>query len=312
MNHGGTLDNITIKSTVRSTESRAVTVAYLILAHTNPEQLARLVGALQNASPVVIHFDLRADAATYGRSLDLLRGRPKLTFVKRYACRWGGIGIVEATLSAIRGLVNSGLDFDNAILLSGSDYPIKSHQEIERFLNENQSREFIESALLTEPNRWSNHGGYYRSPDRMVRRHIRFRSKVLFRLPGQRRLPIGLQPYGGSQWWCLSKDAIHFIAEFNNRVPQLLSFCRQSFIPDECYLQTVLSNSPLRDRIISDDLRVVIWDRPTPPYPAVLTIKDLDMLLSSKKLFARKFDSHMDHRVLDALDRRNSEMNLSR
>jgi hypothetical protein len=134
---------------------------------------------------------------------------------------------------------------------------------------------------------------------------------VLFRLPGERKLPHDLRPYGGSQWWCLSKDAVQFLAEFADREPRLLAFCRQSFIPDECYVQTALSNSPLADCIFGNDLRVVVWDRPTPPYPAVLTMQDLDMLLGSKQLFARKFDILEDDKVLDALDARNAEMNLS-
>ena len=282
-----------------------ICVAYLILAHRSPEQLLKLVQALPKNSPIFIHFDRRADQALYDRAFALLGNRPKLEFVHRFTCRWGGIGIVEGTISAIRALVRSKMDFDYAILLSGSDYPIKSNREIATFLQEHQGNEFIESVLLTERNRWSDQGGLFKAPHKLLGRHLRFRSRV-WRLPGLRRLPAGLKPYGGSQWWCLSNVAIRYIAEFTDRTPQLLSFCRASFIPDEAYIQTVLSNSHLANRVAQDDLRVIIWDRPQPPYPAILTLNDLDLLLSSTKLFARKFDLDKYPEIYKALDDRNA------
>jgi len=133
-----------------------VTVAYLILAHGNPEQLARLVAALPANSPVLIHFDLRADAALYERAVKLLSNRPRLQFVKRHKCWWGAFGIVRGTISLIQALIATDMHFDYATLLSGSDYPIKSNYEIAMFLDRNRGREFIESFLLTVQNRWSD------------------------------------------------------------------------------------------------------------------------------------------------------------
>ena len=282
-----------------------ITVAYLILAHGNPEQLARLVASLPANSPVMVHFDLRADAALYEPAVELLSNRPRLQFVKRHKCRWGAFGIVQGTISLIEALIATDVHFDYATLLSGSDYPIKSNYEIAMFLHRNPGREFIESFLLTVRNRWSDHGGYFKTPERMLCRHIRFRSRIL-RLPGLRKMPAGLQPYGGSQWWTLSRQAILHIAHFVDRTPKFLSFIKQSFVPDESFVQTIVSNSHFADRVTGNNLRLVIWDRPSPPRPAILTIEDLDMLLASDKLFARKFDASTGRNVLQALDDRNA------
>jgi hypothetical protein len=63
-----------IPTTTRSepveADVRPITGAYLILAHANPEQLVRLVGSLPESSPVTVHFDLRADASLYKRSVE--------------------------------------------------------------------------------------------------------------------------------------------------------------------------------------------------------------------------------------------------
>jgi hypothetical protein len=279
-----------------------VTVAYLILAHGNPAQLARLVSALPEGSPVLIHFDLRADDAVYQEVRRLLGSRPMLHFVKRQKCWWASFGIVEGTINLIQSLNALDVPYDYATLLSGSDYPIKSNFEIASFLDRNRGREFIESFLLTAPNRWSQEGGYSTSPRRVLGRHVHFRSRMI-RLPGLRTMPAGLQPYGGSQWWTLSRETIRYLAEFIGRTPQAVAFFKGCFAPDESFIQTVVSNSSLAGRVAGDNLRIAIWGRPLPPYPATLTMDDQEILRSSPQHFARKFDPKVDSRILDLLDR---------
>lgn len=278
-----------------------VTVAYLILAHGNPRQLARLVDALPRSSPVLIHFDLRAADAAYQEVRRLLGSRPRLHFVKRQKCWWGSFGIVEGTINLIQGLNALDVPYDYATLLSGSDYPIKSNLEIASYLDRNRGNEFIESFLLTAPNRWSEDGGYSKSPRRVLGRHVHVRSRLI-RLPGLRTMPAGLKPYGGSQWWTLSREAVRYIAEFIGRTPQAVSFFRGCFAPDESFIQTMVSNSSLAGRITGDNLRIAIWGRPLPPYPATLTMDDQELLRSSTRHFARKFDPKVDSRILDWLD----------
>ncbi len=278
----------------------------MILAHAAPEQLARLVGTLPEESPVLVHFDKRADAALFDRAAALL-GR-RVSFVERCRCRWGQFGIVQATLNLIDALRTEGHEFDYATLLSGADYPIKSNAEIAQFLTRNRGAEFIESFSLVRPNRWSDHGGYYKTPEKVLRRHLHLRSRMI-RLPGLRTMPRGLEPFGGTQWWTLSRAAIDRIARFLVEVPELVPFARLSFIPDESFIQTIVSNSGLS--VSGNCHRLAVWDRPNPPYPATLTIADRELMLSSDCHFARKF-SATDTAVLDMLDSRRRGENLDR
>lgn len=282
-----------------------IKIAYLILAHVRPQQLARLIARLPADSPILVHFDRRADSAVYAQAVYLLSGRANVRFVKRHPCRWAAWGIVEATLTLINALLDLHVDFDYASLISGTDYPIKSNREIAAFLGAHRGTEFLETFLLTAPNKWSQHGGIYQAPHKLLCRHLRFRSRVV-RLPGMRKLPAGLEPYGGSQWWTLTRHALEYIRHFVKTTPQFVSFSKMSFIPDESFIQCILNSSPLKDRICNDDLRLIIWDRPTPPYPATLRLEDLDLLLASHKLFARKFDWQLSGSVLDALDDRHA------
>ena len=204
-----------------------------------------------------------------------------------------------ATLELVSALVHSGLEPDYATLLSGADYPIKSHHVIARALS--GGGEFIEWFPLLEPNRWSDHDGYFAASARILGRYVRFRSHI--RRIGSRRLPSGLIPFGGSQWWTLSINALRYVDRVACTDFQLIRFLARSFIPDELFMQTILGNSPFAKDIVSDDLRFAIWDRPEPPYPATLNRFDLAALAASEKHFARKFDFDSDHGLYAELDR---------
>ena len=104
-------------------ECLPVTVAYLILAHANPRQLARLVNALPRTSPVLIHFDQRANHAVYQEVVRLVGSRPLLQFVKRERCWWASFGIVQATINLVQTLATLDTPYDYATLLSGSGLP---------------------------------------------------------------------------------------------------------------------------------------------------------------------------------------------
>ncbi len=276
-------------------------IGYMLLVHENPGQVQRLVSALPESSPVLIHVDRRAQDVQEDLARRL-RGRADVHFVPRFPSRWGSAGITRATFSLIHTAIEQGVTFDYATLLSGADYPIKSNMEIARFLERHQGSEFIESFAMEKPNRWSKMGGNYKAPDKVLRYHLRIRSRFL-RTPFSRRLPYGLVAYGGSQWWTLSYPALQHISQFVRRTPKFDRFLDGVFIPDEFAVQTVLSNSRFADRITGDDLRLAIWDRPTPPYPATLKCADIGCLVASDKLFARKFDTETDAEVFDQIDR---------
>lgn len=123
-------------------------------------------------------------------------------------------------------------------------------------------------------------------------------------------MPLGLKPFGGPQWWTLSRPALQYIIRFIEDNPSFVSFSKLAFIPDETFIQTILSNSDFAKHVTGDNLRLIVWDRPKPPYPAILIKDDLSMLLSTTKLFARKFDCRIDADILQALDRRNAEAEI--
>src|SRR4051794_5422925 len=109
-------------------------VAYLVLAHADPEHCARLVSRLLSdlSCHIFVHLDLKAksDFSNVG-TLDLER----VHMVKeRYEVSWSGFSTVKGILAAMREALAFKIDFGYLVLLSGMDYPIRHPEEIREYL----------------------------------------------------------------------------------------------------------------------------------------------------------------------------------
>ena len=78
----------------------------------------------------------------------------------------------------------------------------------------------------------------------------------------------------------------------------------ETIIADEVYKQLLLYNSEYKETIYkdengdTDDLRLVDWKRKVQDSPHIFTSDDYDMIVNSKKLFARKFDEKTDINIV--------------
>jgi hypothetical protein len=163
-----------------------VKTAYIILAHRQPRQLARLVSRLEAPSvSFFVHIDANTDEATYSEMLDELIHRHNVHLLPRHQCSWGDWGIVAATLDGLEQTIRAELLPDYVILLSGQDYPLRTPEEIDIFLTEHRGTSFIDVRQLPDYT-WNWHG-------------------AMDRLNGQ-ILPPGMKFFGGSTWWALSGD----------------------------------------------------------------------------------------------------------
>lgn len=277
-------------------------VAYLLMVHRKPQQVRLLLEALPPDSPVFVHIDARVRRPMY-EALAALRAERPFVLVRRHRCYWGRIGMVRATLELVRAALASDEGWEYASLLSGADYPIASNDVIAGFLERNRGREFLSFWDMRAENPWTRAPGRLQSDSRVDRQHFGAGRRIV-RSPWRRRMPEGLHPYGGSQWWTLSRPALQHLVRYLDDHPRVLRFLRGVFVPDECVAQTVLGNSAFRPAITGDDLRYVDWSRPEPPYPAVLGEGDVAALAASDRLYARKFDIDADRAVFGAIDRR--------
>ncbi len=271
-------------------------VAYIVSAYKLPAQLERLLRRLDGPGVTfAVHVDRKTRPATWDEMVARCRDLD-VTWLPRHRSQWGGFGHVRATLKGIDHIVETEVPFDYAVLLTGQDYPLRPPAEIARFLGAAEGRSYMRHVGLPwEP--WGRRGGL----DRIEDWHVITYRRLHVALPLRRRLPGGLEPYGGSAYWCLSRSLVHFVHGFVSGNPDYVRFFEHVFVPDEIFFQTIIMNSELRDTVENDDLRYLDWSRE--PAPAVLTCDDLPALVAAPQLFARKFDETVDAEVLDALDR---------
>lgn len=291
-------------------------LAYVVLAHTLPEQLARLVARLDHTDDLVlVHVDAKKAIEPFEQALEpLLESERVQLLEKRVVCHWGGPGHLKATLEAADTALDSGHDFTHLILLTGQDYPIRPTFEIREFFAEQPDKSYLSWSLgagyeLDDTDRPGNETWHWDgSLDRLVQRHYRVRGReyplvlpperLRHRLP-TRRLPQGLTPAQGLAYWALTREAVAYCLDHARSRRDVLRFLKRSLIADEFYFQMVLLGSPLRDQLVNEDLRYLNWDV---LHPRTITMHDLEPMLLSRKLFARKFDARVDADVLDALD----------
>jgi len=270
-------------------------VAYIVLAHKNPSQVVRLLRRLaSDNAQCLVHVDRRASASVEAGIRVGVKDLAGVRLLPRSTCYWGGFGMVRATLNGFTELVD-GVAFDHAVLLSGQDYPLRSASEIERFFAASDGRSFLTHAAL--PVEFWPGGGL----PRIEQLHLVGRRALHLRLPWRRRVPDGLNPFGGGSWVCLSRSAVEHVTRFAREHPNVVRFFERVLHPDELFFQTILMNSPLADSVVDDHLRYIQWGD-DPGSPDILRAADLERMIASGKLFARKFDDTVDTSVLELLD----------
>jgi hypothetical protein len=272
-------------------------VAYVVSAYKLPDQLERLLRRLAGAG---VTFTVHVDRKTPRRDYEEMVARTRdldVQFLPRHICHWGGWGHVRASLKGIDRLYDDQVPFDYLALLTGQDYPLSSPAAIAAALGAAEGRSFMSSWPLPRP-QWGARGGL----DRYEDWHLITYRRAHLALPLRRYPPLGLIPYGGSPYWCLSRPLVDYVHGFVHENPAFVRFFEHVFIPDELFFQTIVINSGLAQTVENDNLRYVDWSRT--PAPAILTRADLEAIVSSGKLFARKFDQRVDAEILDLLDAR--------
>jgi hypothetical protein len=272
-------------------------LAYVVSAYKLPHQLERMLRRLDGPG---VTFTVHVDRKTKRRVYEEMVARTRdldVQFLARHTCHWGGWGHVRATLKGIDRLVADDVRFDYLALLTGQDYPLRSPVAIAAVLGAVDTRSFMSWWPLPR-SQWGPRGGRERYEDW----HVITYNRAHLALPLRRSLPLGLIPYGGSPYWCLSRELVHYVQGFVLENPAFVRFFEHVFVPDELFFQTIVINSPFANSVENDNLRYLDWSRA--PAPAVLTSGDLDAIVGSAALFARKFDESVDAQILDLLDAR--------
>ena len=268
--------------------------AILLLVHKDPEQVRRLVDHLRHPDvDLFIHVDAKFDPAPFA-----MPGVVPLD--RRFVVSWGGFGWMRACLGWFEALEKTA-KYSRFAILSGQDYPLRPITEIVEAFHHLQG-ECLDLAWSSENHDYRFDVFWVHPPEMPFLRRFRDRllRKFWYRNHHWRRLPYGLEFACGSAFWNFSAQGVSHILSRVRAQPDLIRFFENTLISDEMFFHILLWNSPLRDRI-RPSTHYIDWTL-RGEHPKTLEVEDLDLMLSSGALFARKFTK--DAVVLDELDRR--------
>lgn len=283
--------------------------AFLILAHTAPEQLAALLDRLLPASTddfAVLHVDARSAISDSALAALCARHGDRLILVARQPIYWGHCSIVEATVRMMAAALDR--PFTHAHLLSGADWPIASRAQIVADLTATPTA----CAMQVLGDVQSDRMGLFQFHDealslahalnespplneRIRRKASKLINRALRQAGRRRRNPFGAGWIKSSQWWSLPRDAVACVVSEMGRVPARR--WRYTECADEHVIQTIIWHH-FRSSITR--YRRFI-DFPADSYsPNVLTRDHLPAVLGSGGWFARKVDAQTDAFFLTA------------
>lgn len=227
----------------------------------------------------------------------LLRKIPRVELVtQKYRVLWGGVNHLRTILLlAEEALKRGNLEYFHVI--SGQDYLIKPVSYIKRIFESNPAEymDYFEVVNSEWKSEWMKRILYYglyeifNSKSFLGNKIITALIVLQQKLGFSRALP-NLKLFGGSGWWSLSRSSVEYVMNYTERDLSLLKRLRFTFCADEIYFQTILMNSPLKDKIVNNNLRFIDWTRRNGNFPANLDESDFHSLKNSDKIFARKFE----------------------
>lgn len=250
--------------------STRVKLGIAMLCHEGLHLAARMVRLwAEGGAAVSIHIDSRANQDEVDKMQTDLIDLKEVVFCRRRPCDWGMFGLVEATIDATTLLLERFDHVTHVVLVSGSCLPLRPVADLVAFLSRHPRRDFIES-VTAEDVGWTV-GGL--NEERFTMRFpFSFRkNRWLFdtyvdlqrRLGIQRKVPDGLVPHLGSQWWCLTRATLHAVLSDPRRA-EFDQYFSKVWVPDESYFQTLARRHSTR--IESRSLTLSKFDSQGKPY----------------------------------------------
>lgn len=298
-------------------------IAYLILAHDDPQQLLKLVNrlSLQDEWHIYIHLDQKSDI----RKFEKVQTHPNVTMtINRHSIFWGGWGMVEA----MKELINTSNDsFDRYVFMSGLDYPIQSNEKIDQFFEAHSNEEFIKTVQLSgNENKYFSRKISYPWMFDNINLFKKIMNHTFMRLPFPLRnsyLNINGKKYiiyGGSQFISFTKEMFQYFSHQINSGELGMALDRRlknTFAPDEIYFNTLAQYAKLNHKFIAkgklntpglvnvrnlhffryDGKYIKVWNN------SESDLKEIKAAKLDGDLFIRKVRSNVSNELIDMFDK---------
>jgi hypothetical protein len=269
--------------------------AVLITAYKNINSLYKLINQFpKEYFNVYVHFDKKNIIYTSGFDQSICKSLKY--FSTKFNVNWGSRNHLLAILHLSEIALSSTENY-YFHLITGDDRPAK---DLDYFINGIdiskdylQTVEYPVSYMNTGGRDWFEYYNYFDVLDaKKYLKYIRFIKNIQIKFGIKRSFDnYFLQKYYGSTYWSLTRDTLQHVIDYTQQKPGFLRRLKHTFCSEELYIPTVVLNSHRAGNVINDNLRFIKWDTDVKTgSPKVLDDSDWPEILSSGKLFARKFD----------------------
>ncbi len=289
--------------------------AYLLLVDKNPWQIKKLLLLLDHKrNDIFIHID--AKSSMTANDIVIPEMVSDVYVFKEIKIYWSDISLTMAEIFLLE-KAKSIQRYQYYHLLSGSDLPLKKQQDILQFFDDNNGKEFVEYQVpgqyLEKP--YYERIKYYHVLSKHYRHHGKFHlvkdyffvaveyTVIFFQMIlGVNRIK-NFKFAKGSQWFDITDDLATFVLSKKEWIKKQFNRTRAS---DESFLSILVENSDFKERLynkklngdMTGNMRYIDWSRGE---PYVFKKEDLNDLMSSNLLFARKFDENVDKEIIEAV-----------
>ena len=290
--------------------------AFLVIAHNDFELLKiqlKLLDDLRN--DIYIHIDKKSNFKNFDE-LKSVVNKSNVKIYKEIDVKWGDSSQVECELFLLRKSVKNG-EYKYYHIISGSDLPIKTQDEIHNFFNKNAGKEFIHFDSKEVNQNVINRvmyrhffSKYYKiSRNKVINKIIFTLDNIIINI--QRILNLkkdisfkNIQK--GCNWCSITDGLAKYILKKEKEIRKLV---KNSKCADEVFIQTIVENSKYKENLYLKEYndnydscsRLILWNNETSKYPHTFTVEDWTIIKESNKMFARKFSTNKDIKIINKI-----------
>lgn len=282
-------------------------LCYGLLVSSKINQIKNLISLLDvNGNEIVIHVDLKKDDI-YSELKKEYKSNKHIHFVEnRIDSSWAHISETAAAVRLFEGVLEYVKDFDYFTILSESCLPLYPDEELKKFLEKNNGKEFIDARI--DSSKRSRLHLYHDKPTALQRKHRNFVafSEVIIdflfgNIVGRKEFESWQVPYSVI-WMTITKGLLEHLVNTIHK-ENLLEKYDNTLMQDEHIFADVFMRSPyLKNQYIpgkrGTSLHCIDWK--VINAPRVFTMKQYDKLYNPKTpcFFARKFDENKDSEII--------------
>lgn len=283
--------------------------AFMIMAHKNYNQLTKLLYLLDHPDvEIFLHIDKKSKEYIPPNLV-----HSKINLLKRIKVNWGGYSLIKCELELLKSaLENNELRYFH--LITGQDLILKKIDKILDFFEKYRDKNFIHFDRPIKSIDRYDRIKYYRIFQDIVSKRT-FLGKIIISL-FQERIFCFLQKIlkidrtkkcknicfkSGSQFFSITREFAEYIVKNEKNIKKYFMY---TTCGDEMFIQTLAYNSKFKETLYnkkfndkcSANQRYIDWNTGT---PYTWRDSDIEDLIESEYLFARKFDENIDLKIID-------------